>query len=310
MNTPTDTSSVVAIGTFDGVHRGHRAMLDLARGVATPHGRSVVAATFDPHPRSVVAGGAPPMLCSIEERVERMTAAGADRVEVVPFTQRFSTLSPEAFVDEWLVARLDAAAVVVGHNFRFGHRAVGDVTLLRALCADRGIEVVVCDLLVDGDLAVSSSRIRRLLVGGDVQHAEQLLGRPYDIEAVVEHGARRGRELGMPTANLAVPVTRLVPSDGVYGGIATLHGERWPAATSVGTNPQFTADHPNPPRTVEVHLIGYEGEDFYGELLHVTFEQHVRGQLTFDSLDGLIERMNDDLQVVLRGVAERHGSLR
>lgn len=280
-------------------------MLDLARDAARPAGRDVVAATFDPHPRSVVAGGAPPLLCSVEERVDRMHAAGADRVEVVPFTKAFSLLTPEQFVDEWLVDRFDAAAVVVGHNFRFGHRAAGDVDLLRELCAARGIDVVTCDLLVDGDLAVSSSRIRRLLAGGDVEHAAQLLGRPYDLEAIVEHGARRGRELGMPTANLAVPTTRLVPLDGVYGGTATLAGERWPAATSVGTNPQFTADHANPPRTVEVHLIGYEGEDFYGEPLHVTFEERIRGQRTFDSLDELIARMNEDLVEVLAGVAAR-----
>jgi riboflavin kinase/FMN adenylyltransferase len=307
---PTDSSAVVAIGTFDGVHRGHRAMLDLARTAAAPQGRPVVAATFDPHPRSVVAGGAPPLLCSIDERVERMRAAGADRVEVVPFTQSFSKLAPEAFVDEWLVEHLDAAIVVVGHNFRFGHRAAGDVALLTELCAARGIEVVTCDLLIDGDLAVSSSRIRRLLVGGDVRHAEQLLGRPYDLKAVVEHGARRGRELGMPTANLAVPATRLVPLDGVYGGVATMHdGSRWPAATSVGTNPQFTADHPNPPRSVEVHLIGYQGPDFYGEQLHVTFEEHIRGQLTFDSVDGLITRMNEDLIEIVARVTQRHGAL-
>ncbi|MCW2950562.1 MAG: ribF [Thermoleophilia bacterium] len=309
MTPPSDSSAVVAIGTFDGVHRGHRSMLDLAHAAAGGT-RQVIAATFDPHPRSVVAGGAPPLLCSIEERVEGMLAAGADRVEVVPFTPEFSQLSPEAFVDEWLVRRLDAAVVVVGHNFRFGHRAAGDVALLTELGAQRGIEVVVCDLLVDAELAVSSTRIRRLLVGGDVEHAAQLLGRPYELAAEVEHGAHRGRELGMPTANLAVPHSRLVPSDGVYGGVATLGGERWPAATSVGTNPQFTADHPNPPRTVEVHLVGYTGPDFYGEILHVTFEQHIRGQLTFDTLDDLIVCMNQDVEHVVAGVVERHGSLR
>lgn len=296
---------VIALGTFDGVHRGHRAMLDLARDAASPDARPVVAATFDPHPRAVVAGGAPPLLCSIEERVERILAAGADRVEVVPFTQAFSRLTPEEFVDDWLVGRLDAAAVVVGHNFRFGHRAAGDVDTLRDRCATHGIEVVACDLLVDGDQPVSSSRIRRLLAGGNVEFATQLLGFPYDLAALVEHGARRGRELGMPTANLAIPPTRLVPSDGVYGGVATLDGMRWPAATSVGTNPQFTSDQAHPPRTVEVHLIGYEGDDFYGEQLHVTFEQRIRGQWTFDSVDELIERMQHDLREVEAGLAER-----
>lgn len=303
--TSSPDAPVVALGTFDGVHRGHRSMLDLARDAASPNGRPVVAATFDPHPRAVVAGGAPPLLCSIDERVARIRDAGADDVVVVPFTQALSRLTPREFVATWIVDRLHAAAIVVGHNFRFGHRASGDIHALRELCAEHGIDVVVCDLLVDGDLAVSSSRIRRLLVGGDVQHARQLLGRPYDITAQVEHGARRGRELGMPTANLAVPATRLVPLDGVYGGIATLDGARWPAATSVGTNPQFTADQSNPPRTVEVHLIGYEGEDFYGADLTVDFEQRIRGQRTFESIDELVVRMNEDVQDVLTGLRLR-----
>jgi riboflavin kinase/FMN adenylyltransferase len=301
----TDQSPVVAVGTFDGVHRGHRSMLDLARVAATPAGRPVVAATFDPHPRAVVAGGAPPLLCSIEERVALLVAAGADRVEVVPFTEALARLSPEEFVDLWLVDRLRAAAVVVGHNFRFGRRAAGNVATLRELCDARGITVEVCDLLVDGSQPVSSSRIRRLLVGGEVRLSSQLLGRDYDIAATVEHGARRGRELGMPTANLAIQPTRLVPADGVYGGIATLHGTAWPAATSVGTNPQFTSDQPHPPRTVEVHLIGYDGPDFYGETLHVDFAERIRGQRTFDSVDELVECMQQDLRDVVAGVTAR-----
>ena len=308
MSTPAPDSPVIALGTFDGVHRGHRSMLKLARAAAEPEGRTVVAATFDPHPRAVVAGGAPPLLCSIDERVQLLRDAGAYAVEVVPFTDTFAKLTPRDFVDDWLVGRLRAAAVVVGHNFRFGHRAAGDVAALRELCGAHGVEVVVCDLLVDGDQPVSSSRIRRLIAGGDVAFASQLLGRPYELAALVEHGARRGRELGMPTANLAVPATRLVPLDGVYGGVATLDGQRWPAATSVGTNPQFTADLTHPPRTVEVHLIGYEGEDFYDERLHVTFEERIRGQRTFDSVEALIERMNEDLVDVVRGLDAR-GSL-
>jgi riboflavin kinase/FMN adenylyltransferase len=167
------------------------------------------------------------------------------------------------------------------------------------------VEIVVCDLLVDGDQPVSSSRIRRLVTGGNMELATQLLGFAYDMSSSVEHGARRGRELGMPTANLAVPITRLVPADGVYGGTATLDGRSWPAATSVGTNPQFTSDQPNPPRTVEVHLIGYEGPDFYGEQLHVTFEQRIRGQRTFDSVDELVDCMQQDLRDVLVGVEQR-----
>lgn len=299
------TSPVIALGTFDGVHRGHRSMLDLARTAAAPDGRPVVAATFDPHPRAVVAGGAPPLLCSIEERVARIAAAGADVVEVIPFTEAFSKLTPGEFVDDWLVGRLHAAAVVVGHNFRFGHRAAGDVSTLRELGARHGMDVVTCDLLVDGDQPVSSTRIRRLLAGGDVERANQLLGRPYELAAEVEHGARRGRELGMPTANMGVSPTRLVPADGVYGGVATLDGTRFPAAISVGTNPQFTSDQTNPPRTVEVYLVGYTGPDFYGDHLHVTFEQRVRGQRTFESVDALIEQMQADVREVVAGVEAR-----
>lgn len=298
MNSVGAEQSVIALGTFDGVHRGHRAMLDLARKTARPDDRAVVGVTFDPHPRAVVAGGAPPLLCSIEERVERIHRAGADRVEVIAFTQSFSTLQPEEFVTQWIVDRLQASTVVVGHNFRFGHRALGDVNVLRDLCKRAGVSVEVCDLLVDGDQPVSSSRIRRLLAGGNVGLARELLGFAYGICATVEHGARRGRELGMPTANLGVPTTRLVPADGVYGGVAFLDGKEWPAATSVGTNPQFTADQIRPPRTVEVHLIGYDGPDFYGESLDVSFEHRVRGQRTFDSVEDLVVQMHKDLRVV------------
>lgn len=296
MNKNSSDNPVVALGTFDGVHRGHNAMLTLAKDAASKDDKRVVVATFDPHPRSVVAGGAPPLLCSIDERIRRIREAGADDVVVVPFTEALSKLTPDEFVNEWIIKNLRASAVVVGHNFRFGHRASGDVEVLRNLCAKHEIEVIVCDLLVDGDDPVSSSRIRRLLAGGDVDNAARLLGKAYEIEAIVEHGARRGRELGMPTANLGVAPMKLVPLDGVYAGVA-IHpdGSKWPAATSIGTNPQFTADQSSPPRTVEVHLIGYTGDDFYGESLYVDFRHHIRGQKTFDSVEKLVEQMQKDV---------------
>ena len=297
-----DARPVVALGTFDGVHAGHREMLRLAREAAGRDG-TVVAATFDPHPRAVVRGGAPPLLCEVDERLRLLDASGADRVQVIPFTEALSGLSPEQFVDEWLVERLDARAVVVGSNFRFGHRAAGDVATLTRLGVERGFTVTECDLLESEGAPVSSSRIRGLLATGDVDEAGELLGRPYRLHGRVVHGARRGRELGMPTANIEPPAALLVPADGVYAGIATLDGTEYIAATSVGTNPQFTADQQAPPRTVEAHLLDYDGPDFYGADLAITFVHRVRRQAVFPDVDALVARMQQDLVEVRAAVA-------
>jgi riboflavin kinase/FMN adenylyltransferase len=289
---------VLAIGVFDGVHVGHRAMLDLARSIAVGRDLSVCAVTFDPHPRAVVAPPPPPLLCSVERRLELLRAAGADRIEIIHFDKDVASVGPTRFVDEWIADRYDAAAVVVGQNFRYGRAAAGTYETLKEDCAKHGIDVATCPMLQVEGQVVSSTRVRSLIGDhGDVAAAAQLLTAPFQVAGEVVVGAKRGRELGMPTANLLIDSALLVPRDGVYGGWATVRGERWPAAISVGTNPQFTSGDPDAPRVVEAHLIGFD-DDIYGEELSVTFELHVRAQGIFRSVEDLVERMNQDVREV------------
>lgn len=287
----------VAIGVFDGVHVGHRALLEHAQHHAGDG--PVVALTFHPHPRVVLHGTDVALLCPLPERLQLLLDAGATHVEVAPFDDRLRQLSPEAFVEAWLVAHLDAVGVVVGENFRFGHGAAGDVELLRALGQQRGFEVAVAPLVEIDGVPVSSSRVRQLLQDdGDVAAAAALLGRWFSLAGTVVEGARRGRTLNMPTANLELAADQLLPTDGVYAGVAvTSDGARHGAAISVGTNPQFT---PDGRRGVEVHLLDFNGgpDDLYDTPMRVDFRARIRGQLTFPGVDELVERMHHDLELI------------
>lgn len=284
---------VVVLGTFDGVHLGHRHLLEHGRTHAGAGG-IVVAATYDPHPRAVVAPPCPPLLCSHDERCDLLREAGADAVVTVPFTSALACLDPEEFVDAWLVGNLAADAVVVGADHRFGAGGAGDVEVLRDLAARRGFEVVAPALLQACGAAVSSSRIRELVEDGTVESAAALLGRPLRLVGAIRRGAQRGRLLGMPTANLAVDPSLVIPADGVYGGMAMLAGMRLLAATSIGTNPQFT-ERGRSRRTVEVHLVDHQGPEAYGEPLSVDFRVRIRGQERFNDVEALVERMQIDL---------------
>lgn len=294
----------IVVGMFDGVHRGHRQLVRSARQLAEARGVDLEVLTFDPHPREVLAGAGPGMLCSLEQRVGLLEGLGVSRVHVQQFTRSFSQLTPEQFVEQVLVDRLRASAVIVGRNFRFGARASGDVTVLQELCAARGISVDVHDLVSDGGQAISSSSIRDLLAAGDVVAANALLGRPYELDGVVVHGARRGRELGMRTANLHWDERRVVCGDGVYAGTAEVDagefGQLHVAAISVGTNPQFNADG-RAPRTVEAHLLDVDAGDILYDLpMRIGFRQRIRGQETFSSLEGLVAQMRADVAEVRR----------
>lgn len=297
--------AVVVIGMFDGVHSGHRALLDHARDVARAQEPAlpVRVITFDPHPRAVLGGSAPGMLTSIDDRVTRLTASGASDVIVVEFTPEFSQMSPAEFVSDVVIGRAHAAHVVVGANFRFGVRASGDVHELTELCAQRNVTVTAVELATDHEEVVSSSRIRSLITVGDVSAADELLGWRYELDGTVVHGAKRGRELGYPTANLAHDPARLVPADGVYGGVAHVDDGTWVAAISVGTNPQFDPGG-TAPRTVEAYLLDYDGGEDSLYDLHLTLEFHtrVRGQATFPDLDALIDRMRIDVAEISHSI--------
>ncbi|NYV78940.1 bifunctional riboflavin kinase/FAD synthetase, partial [Streptomyces sp. UH6] len=288
--------SVVTIGSYDGVHRGHQLIIRHAVERAQALGVPSVLVTFDPHPSEVVRPGShPPVLAPHVRRAELAADLGVDAVLVLPFTKEFSKLSPAEFVVKVLVDKLHARAVVEGPNFRFGHKAAGDVAFLTEQGRTYDFEVDVIDLHVSGEAGggepFSSTLTRRLVAEGDVAGAREILGRPHRVEGVVVRGAQRGRELGFPTANIDTLPFSAIPADGVYAGWLNVAGESMPAAISVGTNPQFDGTE----RTVEAYAIDREGLDLYGMHASVDFLAFVRGQAKFATLDDLLEAMARDV---------------
>lgn len=290
--------TVVTIGNFDGMHRGHRHVVAQAREVAQRVGVDrVVAVTFDPHPIAVLRPDhAPAALTTIEERTRLMAEAGVDDVLVIPFTRDIAAWSPQEFIDRILLDTLHARAVVVGANFRFGNRAAGDCNLLRAVGAERGFELE--EVTLDGGPQVwSSTYVRTCLAAGDVSGAAEALGRPFTTRGVVVKGDQRGRELGYPTANVGVGEGAAAPADGVYAGRLTVldgpdAGSTYPAAISVGTNPTFAGERE---RRVESYVLDRDDLDLYGHEVEVAFVEHVRGMARFDSVDELLEAMAGDV---------------
>lgn len=290
--------TVVTPGNHDGVHRGHRALLDQARRVATPLGVSVTALSFHPHPAQVLAPErAPPILTTIERRRQLLLQRGADAVEVLTFDRALSGEAPESFVDRVLVKQLGARALVIGADFRFGKGAKGDVALLREMGPSRGFTVHVLEAVdVDG-ARVSSSRVRAALKDGDVALATRLLDRVHDVSGEVVLGHQRGRTIGVPTANLDVRAV-LLPADGVYAVVARV-GERivWGVA-NLGVRPTVDAG-----RSTEVHLLDFDG-DLYGQDLRVGFVARLRGETKFDGLDALKAQINKDIADAKRALSD------
>jgi riboflavin kinase/FMN adenylyltransferase len=290
--------SVVTIGVFDGVHRGHQRVVGRAVEAAAQLGLPVVVITFDPHPDEVVRPGShPPFLSTTRRRAELLAGLGADAVCVLPFTPEFSRLGPDEFVRVVLVDRLHAARVVVGEDFRFGHRAAGDVALLAELGEKYDFVAEAEPLLTDDGVRISSTAIREHLAAGDVAAAARDLGRPHRVEGVVVRGQQRGRGLGFPTANLETLPHTAIPADGVYAGWLAALGpggheqERWPAAISVGTNPTFDGRE----RTVEAYALDRDDLDLYGVHVAVDFAARLRGMIKFDSVADLVEQIRRDV---------------
>jgi riboflavin kinase/FMN adenylyltransferase len=294
--------SVVTIGIFDGVHRGHQAIVAVAARQAAAAGRPLVVVTFDPHPDEVVRPGTTRLtfLTTARRQAELLAGLGVDAVCVLPFTLEFSRLTPDEFVRAVLVDRLHALSVVVGENFRFGHKAAGDVALLAELGAKYDFTAEGVPLLADAGRTVSSSEIRELLAAGDVAAAARDLGRLHRVEGIVARGHRRGRGLGFPTANLAIAPRTAIPADGIYAGWLTLldpdgwEEERWPAAISIGTNPTFGGKD----RTVEAYALDRDDLDLYGAHAAVDFTARLRGTVRFDSVDDLVQQMHQDVAEV------------
>ncbi|MFI8854338.1 bifunctional riboflavin kinase/FAD synthetase [Streptomyces sp. 891-h] len=294
--------SVVTIGSYDGVHRGHQLIIGRTVERARELGVPAVVVTFDPHPSEVVRPGShPPLLAPHHRRAELMGALGVDAVLVLPFTSDFSKLSPADFVVKVLVDKLHARSVVEGPNFRFGHKAAGTVASLTELGETYDYDVIVVDLFerTESGEAFSSTMARRLVAEGDMRGASEVLGRPHRVEGLVVRGAQRGRELGYPTANVETLPHTAVPADGVYAGWLTAAGEAMPAALSVGTNPQFDGTE----RTVEAYAIDRVGLDLYGLHVAVDFLEYIRGQEKFETLEALKARMAQDVDEARRLVA-------
>jgi riboflavin kinase / FMN adenylyltransferase len=271
----------VAVGTFDGVHLGHR---EVIRGADT-------VLTFEPHPSAVVApAGAPRLLTTFERRAELIAGLGVEELVVIPFDRAFASRSAQSFIDDVLVGALGATFVSVGENFRFGHKASGDPALLRA---DGRFEARVVPLLeVDGEV-VSSSHIRGLVLGGAVEYADRLLGAPFTFSGEVVEGDRRGRALGFPTANLVPRDGYVVPGHGVYACRArTADGATHVAATNVGVRPMFVTGRG---QLIEAFLVGFDG-DIYGQQLRVEFLKRLRGEKRFESVDAMVEQMGRDVE--------------
>lgn len=297
-------ASSVSIGFFDGVHRGHQAIVGRAMTHAAGSGLRSVIVTFDRHPLQIVRPDkVPPLLMTTRRRARTLAELGPDVVVVLPFDERLRMLEPETFIARVLRSSLDARHVVVGHNFRFGHRAAGDVALLEQVGARDGFTVDGVELLEADGAPISSTRIRAALGAGDVDTAARLLGRPFGLDGTVTVGDHRGRQLGYPTANLAVADDVVVPAAGVYAGML-FHpdGRRLPAVTSIGTNPTFNGVTTR----IEAHVLDFD-EDLYGATVAVDLRQFVRDQQRFDDVDALIAAMDDDVRRARRVLAAVDG---
>lgn len=283
--------SVVTIGTFDGVHRGHAALLGLVTSKAESLGTVAAAVTFDPHPAEVLRPGhAPLLLTPGPERIEALATTGIQRLLVVPFDEQLASYDPARFVSEILVARLGVRHLVIGHDHAIGRDRSGDAETLVEIGRGVGFGVDVVDPVQLGGTTVSSSVIRRHLAAGQVEVAARALGRPYEVRGTVVRGDGRGRSLGFPTANVAALSTRkLVPGPGVYAGRASVAGQELAGAIHVGPRPTFQ----DTTSTLEFFAFDFDG-DLYGEAIRVRFCARVRDIERFDSGDALIRAMHDD----------------
>ena len=279
--------SIVVIGVFDGVHKGHQEVLNRAKVIAGDE--KIIALTFDPHPTSVFAPKhAPTLLTILTDRIELLKIHNADQVAVMKFTPEFAAMNPEDFVNKILVDQLSATKVVVGKNFTYGHRAAGNVYSLKK---HTEFETIVLDLAPSDNEPISSTRIRKLIVEGDVEKARELLTRPHRLDGIVVHGEKRGLEIGYPTANLGDLEHQTIPADGIYAGWLAVGIDRWPAAISIGTNPTFEGSRG---RQVEAYALDQAGLDLYSKRATIEFGWRLRDTIKFDGLAPLLEQMAKD----------------
>lgn len=285
----------VTIGIFDGVHRGHQLLLERARAFnQSDPAESVVALTFHPHPTALLAPDREPtFLLTLEERITQLLLHGADAVAIHEFTEQFANLTGEEFIEEILIKELQARHVVVGANFTFGHKALGNTELL---ASRKEFSLDIVELEEDVEDVISSTRIRSLIKSGEVEIAHQLLTRPHQISGEVIHGEKRGREIGYPTANVKADSKATVPSEGVYAGWLSVGTHRWQAAISIGRNPTFLKVDGERAIQVEAYAIDQVGLELYGQMAQIEFGFHLRETLKFESLDELLTQMASDVE--------------
>ncbi len=278
---------VIAIGIFDGVHAGHQQIIDIAK-----HQGDVTVMTFDPHPASVIAPErTPTQLVTVKDRIQLLKNAGATAVEVVNFNKEFSQLSPDQFIEDILVGRFAAEHVVIGENFNFGYKAQGTPKYLSEVGPKYGFGVSIVKLQEDRGSTISSSRIRNLIIDGQIDRANELLTRNFYLKGLVIHGEKRGREIGYPTANIGLTSLATIPADGVYAGWLSVGANRWPAAISIGTNPTFPGVRG---RQVEAYALDQVGLELYDQEGKIEFGYRLRDTLKFDGLAPLLEQMKKD----------------
>jgi riboflavin kinase/FMN adenylyltransferase len=297
----------VTIGAYDGVHLGHQAVIRSTQRLAARLGVKTGVVTFDPHPAVVLRPEtAPLLLTELDQKLDLLERCGVDTVLVVPFDEERAAETAEEFVQYVLVEAMGAKAVVVGHDFRFGKGRTGNVDMLTDAGTRHGFTVEGLQLLPrsDGTVeSVSSTAIRRALAGGDVGTAGQLLGRYHEVRGPVTEGDQRGRTIGFPTANVAVPRDRAIPADAVYAGwYVRPDGSTWPCAINIGKRPTFYQDAEH--SLLEAHLLGFEG-DLYGETAHVRFVELLRSEQRFDGIEALKAQLNVDIKRATELLAKR-----
>lgn len=290
--------TVVTIGNFYAVHKGHQLLIRKVRKRAGELDALATVVTFEPHPQKVLRGIGPPGLCTAEHKLQLLEKAGVDQVVIVAFTPELSRVEPEEFIERILVKELQVKAIIVGSDFRFGRYARGDVTMLKSFGKRLGFLMEGARMAEADGQTISSTAIRHALAEGDVRWAAKALGRPYRLPGTVVHGAGRGKGLGYPTANLNPPAEVCVPGAGIYAGYTINAGRKRASAISVGTNPTFGEN----PLSVEAFVIDFEG-DLYGQDVEFEFTARLRDHVAFPSVEALNEAIASDVEEARRILA-------
>jgi riboflavin kinase/FMN adenylyltransferase len=293
---PALRRAVITIGTFDGVHSGHRYIIQQLQETAAACDGETVIITFDPHPREVLQPGGPPvkLLTTLDEKIELLSKEGIDHLVIVPFTHAFSELSAQAYLEEFLIEKFNPHTIIIGYDHRFGHNREGGLELLEAEQNRYGFQLVEIPQQVVHDLAVSSTKIRKSLQEGNIQLANELLGYPYFVEGTVIHGDKMGRQLGFPTANIAVSdIRKLIPVEGIYAIRVYLDRQSNPlnGVMSIGTRPTFNGAD----LRVEAHIFDFS-QEIYDKVIRVELISYIRANQKFDNIDALVAQMHKDSQ--------------